>query len=206
MKKGSYYPNFVPFRTSAAEQTEMFKGMGLATFYPDHFVIADYPFTFSAAFDGKQVSTTFIENIDVSSGPLTIKVRNELVFISTEQRNEVEIFATRNRLPLVKRPEVWDWILEPFLDTEYTDERDKRLGKLLSDYGLDEPKVWALREEVGVPMLKYNFDTMLWDWCSLGLYDVLGAMRIKYKGDEYDRFYRLAMEIALLPDKFSPDL
>ena len=206
MKKGSYFADFVPFRTSDAEQTEMLKGMGHAIFYPDHFVIADYPFTFSAAFDRKPVFTTFIENIDLSSGPITVKVKNELIFISAEQRNEVEVFATRNDLPLVKRPAIWDWILEPFLDTEYTDEMDERLGKLLSKYGLDEHSVSALREEVGVPMLKYNFDTMLWDWCSLGLCDVLGAMRIKYKGEEYDRFYQSAMEIALLQNKLSPDL
>ena len=44
-------------------------------------------------------------------------------------------------------------------------------------------------------MLKYNFDTMLWEWISLGLPDVLQAMRVKYSDEEFEEFYKRAMTI-----------
>ena len=44
-------------------------------------------------------------------------------------------------------------------------------------------------------MYKYNFDTMLWDWCSLGLADVLQAMRVKLTDEEFKDFYKYAMKI-----------
>jgi len=50
-------------------------------------------------------------------------------------------------------------------------------------------------------MLKYNFDTMLWEWCFLGTLDVLSAMRTKYKKEQYKEFYERVMKIALLTTK-----
>ena len=44
-------------------------------------------------------------------------------------------------------------------------------------------------------MYKYNFDTLLWDWCSLGLHDVLSALRVKYDEKDFADFYKRAIEI-----------
>ncbi|WP_417602277.1 hypothetical protein [Owenweeksia hongkongensis] len=46
-------------------------------------------------------------------------------------------------------------------------------------------------------MLKYNFDTMLWEWGGLDLSDVLAAMRVKYNDEDFGNFYKQAMEIQL---------
>lgn len=50
-------------------------------------------------------------------------------------------------------------------------------------------------------MLKYNFDTMLWEWGGFDASDVLRAMRTKYRKEEFEDFYRRVMEIALLTKK-----
>ena len=44
----------------------------------------------------------------------------------------------------------------------------------------------------------YNFDTLLSDWCSLGLYDVLPAMQVKYNQNDFRAFYKKALAIDKL--------
>ena len=96
---------------------------------------------------------------------------------------------------------IWGWILEPFLDTEFTAETDQRLTNLLGSYGLTTDQVKSLRKEVESQMLKYNFDTMLWEWGGFDALDVLKAMRTKYNKTEFKDFYGRVMEIALLTRK-----
>jgi hypothetical protein len=121
--------------------------------------------------------------------------------LSAEKKTELENFATKNNIKTVERPMIWEWILEPFLDTEFTPETDQRLTNLLENYGLTVDKVKTLRAEVETQMLKYNFDTMLWEWGGLGASDVLRAMRTKYNKDEFKDFYKRVMTIGLLTKK-----
>jgi hypothetical protein len=58
--------------------------------------------------------------------------------------------------------------------------------------------VKSLRAEVENQMLKYNFDTMLWEWGGFGASDVLRAMRTKYNKNEFSDFYERVMKTALL--------
>jgi hypothetical protein len=45
--------------------------------------------------------------------------------------------------------------------------------------------------------MKYNFTTMLWEWVSLELFDVLQAMRPELDEKSFAGFYWKAMDIAL---------
>ncbi len=58
-------------------------------------------------------------------------------------------------------------------------------------------KIFEIRNQDGSQMFKYNFNTMLWDWCGLGLPNVLGAMRVKYNTEQFGDFFIRAMEIEL---------
>jgi hypothetical protein len=96
---------------------------------------------------------------------------------------------------------IWEMILEPFLDTEFTDDTNQRLNSNLEKFGLSKDHVDDLRKEVKTQMLKYNFDTMIWEWGGLDASDVLKAMRTKYKSDEFKDFYKRVMKISLLTQK-----
>lgn len=93
---------------------------------------------------------------------------------------------------------IWEWILEPFLDTEYTADIHQRSTLYLESYGLDPEYVHSIRNEVHEQMMSYNFDTMLWEWCSLGATDVLKAMQAKYNKEAFRKFYAKVMQLALL--------
>jgi hypothetical protein len=189
------------FSTSKTEVKELLVSMGQLTIGDDFLKIENYPFEPSIAYKQTIFKTNQIDDIDSKSYPPTFRVGNELIFLTSEKKIELGEFATKNNIKTVERSWIWDWILEPFLDTEFTNETDQRLTKLLESYGLTKDQVKSLRAEVETQMLKYNFDTMLWEWGGFGASDVLKAMRTKYKKGEYEDFYRRVMEIALLIKK-----
>lgn len=189
------------FSTSKSEVKELLVSYGQLTIGDDYLKIENYPFEPSIAYGQNIFKTNQIDNIDLKSYPPTFRVGNELIYLTSEKKVELEEFATRNNIKTIERPMIWGWILEPFLDTEFTTETDQRLTKLLENYGLTANQVKSLREEVETQMLKYNFDTILWEWGGFDALDVLKAMRTKYKKEEFDNFYRRVMEIALLTKK-----
>lgn len=189
------------FSTSKSEVKELLVSMGQLTIGDDFLKIENYPFQPSIAYRQTNFKTSQIDDIDFKSYPPTFRIGNELIFLTSEKKAELEEFAKKNNIKTVERPMIWSWILEPFLDTDFTTETDQRLTKLLENYGLTTDQVKSLRAEVESQILKYNFDTMLWEWGGLDASDVLKAMRTKYDKDEYQDFYKRAMKIALLTKK-----
>lgn len=177
---------------------ELLVSTGQLTIGDDFLKIENYPFKPSIAYRQTIFKTNQIDDIDFQSYPPTFKVGNELIFLTSEKKVELEEFAKKNNIKTVERPMIWGWILEPFLDTEFTTETDERLTKLLINYGLKADQIKSLRSEVETQMLKYNFDTMLWEWGGFDASDVLRAMRTKYKKAEFEDFYKRVMNIALL--------
>jgi len=194
--------DFLPFTSTKDEIQQMLVAPGTFSIEPDKISIEGYPFEPSKVYGLIDLFPHNIINIDVCSRPLTIRIGDELIFVPATESEELSRFALAHQIPFTKRDDVWGWLLEPFLDTEYTKETDKRVALLSSEYGLSETQVQLIRNEVATQMFKYNFDTMLWEWCCLGAEDVLRAMRAKYSAEEFSDFYRRAMSICLLPDEF----
>lgn len=189
------------FSTSKSEMEALLVSIGELTIEDDFLKIEHYPFEPSIAYKQEIFQANQIDDLDFKSYPPTFRVGNELIYLSSEKKIELEAFAKRNNIVTVERPMIWGWILEPFLDTELTTEMDQRLTILLESYGLSIDQVKSLRAEVEIQMLKYNFDTMLWEWGGFDASDVLKAMLTKYNKDEFKDFYRRVMEIALLTKK-----
>ena len=188
------------FSTSQEELSEMFVKLGDISIGSNTIHFDNYPFAPSIAFNKKTLAADEIVNIDLKGIPPTIRIGDELIFVPATLNTELAEFAAANHIPVVDRKDLWSWLLEPFVDTEYTSEMHERLSRSLASYGLTEEKVLAIRDEVQIQMLKYNFDTMLWDWVHLGALDALSAMRTKYDAVQFADFYRRLMDIALLPD------
>ncbi|MDR0195054.1 MAG: hypothetical protein LBI73_08005 [Myroides sp.] len=186
------------FSTSKEELEQLLVPLGTCFIGEDFIQVKDYPFEPSIAYDQTTFKKEDITDIDYNARPMTIRIDDELVFISTEHKEALIHFASKNKIKIVQRPAIWDLILEPFLDTEFTEESNKRVTRLLVKYGLTLEQINQLRDEVEIQMLKYNFDTTLWEWCSLNASDVLKAMRPKYNQIDFRIFYKKVMEIALL--------
>jgi hypothetical protein len=161
-------------------------------------VFKDYPFEPSLAFQEKFVSISSIENIDLKHGPPTLQVNKELIGFPASQKEELVLLSFQHNIPIVSRPYIWNFILEPFLDQDFSEDEIHRTNQYLLNFGLTSVEVVAWRELVETQMMKYNFDTLLWDWTDLNIFDMLAAMRPRYTRTQFQLLYEVAMEIALL--------
>lgn len=192
----SYFKKFIE-KFDNSEIKRMFCGIGYSIIYENSIKVLYYPFEPSKIYPEKELKSNEISAICLNSAPPFVKYQNDLIFISAEYKIELESFAKSNKIPLFESPNNWDYILEPFLDTEFTKENQEKNRLYLLNNGFDKDEILNLRKEVSGQMIKYNFDSMLWDWCNLGLICVLSAMRTKYNEKRYAEFYWRAMEIEL---------
>ncbi|MEP2278820.1 hypothetical protein [Maribacter sp.] len=170
-------------------------GIGTSEIRQNEIVITDYPLEPSIVYSESTILAEDIDCMALEFGVCKVHVKHDIVFVSSEQKEALENFAERNNIPLIPQSWNWDWILEPYLDTEFTKENEERCLQRLVENGFTSIEVNAIRKEVGEQMYAYNFDTMLWDWCSLSLSDVLSAMRAKYDTVQFRDFYKRALEI-----------
>ncbi|HEY7546795.1 MAG TPA: hypothetical protein VID27_18020 [Blastocatellia bacterium] len=162
-----------------------------------------YPYPPSSVYPSGKIAYASIIEIDADAAPPEIRTEREILFISATMKEELRRAASANAIPAVRRIDVWGLLLEPFLDTEFDREDKERTLRLLEESGILRDESVEIRRSVTRAMEAYNFDSMLWDWCHLGLADVLDAFRGVLSGprhrlppDEYEAFYWRAMEIA----------
>ncbi|RAU83013.1 hypothetical protein [Pontibacter arcticus] len=189
------------FGATEYELRNLLCGVGKSSINISTIHITEYPFKPSIAYPEKLIAVDLIDAVCLDSYPPFLKIGNEAIFISRERFPELEDFVERNQISTFQQTNNWAWILEPYLDTEYTDETHKNLIGLLSKNGITEVEINTIRAEVKDQMYKYNFDTMLWEWGGLGLSDVLAAMKVKYNEEQFKDFYERAMEIELRENK-----
>jgi hypothetical protein len=152
-----------------------------------------------------------ILDADPAGAPPEIRTASgETLFVSAEQRGELERFCRVSQISIRTRPDVWGDLLEPFLDTEFTPEHEAATLSRLRQAGLTETEVGQVRARVGPLMRAYN--AIHWDWCHLGLADLLDAMttealpdhspawlgveQVRRELGETSSFYAWAMRIA----------
>ncbi|TDT45612.1 hypothetical protein CLV90_2702 [Maribacter spongiicola] len=170
-------------------------GIGKSEIGEKDIIISEYPFEPSIAYPTAVISAMDIECMAVDFTVCKIHVKDDIIFASAEHKEKLKQFAESNNIRLITQSWNWDWILEPYLDTEFTKENERRALERLLENGFTANEVDTIREEVKNQMYAYNFDTMLWDWCSLSLPDVLCAMRAKYNKEQFRDFYKRALEI-----------
>lgn len=183
------------YGSSFYELSNFMCGIGESKILENKIHITKYPFKPSVAHPKNIFHARAIEAICLDSFPPFIKVENDCIFISKEYSEALKNFAVRNEIETMDTSSNWVWILEPFLDTEFSEKEKQRNYELLAGNGFTRKEVDAIRTEVGAQMMKYNFDTRLWEWQFLGLTDVLAAMRVKYTKRQFEEFYKRAMEI-----------
>ncbi|WP_108803587.1 hypothetical protein [Aquimarina sp. Aq107] len=173
----------------------LFCGIGNSEIQENAIWFYKYPFEPSIIYPERLVLASEIESIGMEFGAMKIFLKDDIIFISAEKKETLKAFAERNAIPLSPYSWNWDWILEPYLDTELTKENGELLITRLQENNFNETEIIKIRNEVEKSMYIYNFDTLLWEWNSLSLLDVLSAMRATYKKEDFRAFYKRALEI-----------
>ncbi|TVT25206.1 hypothetical protein FNH05_32205 [Amycolatopsis rhizosphaerae] len=127
----------------------------------------------------------------------------ETLFVPHEQQAELKQFCLRNDIAGKQRLDIWSDLLEPFLDTEFSPEHVQATDNRLRQAGLSCEEAAGIRRRLTPLMHAYNFDSMLWEWVDLNLYDLLSAATgplvapgIQAALGDLAEFYGWAMEIA----------
>jgi predicted metal-dependent HD superfamily phosphohydrolase len=184
----SYYRTLSRMRPDNSKVT--FDGQAL------HF--SDYPFRPASVFPSGAVTAEQVAEVNLASLS-QVRLRNgEILFVGHPDKAVLLSFVERFDVDIRRRFSVWSSLLNPFLDTSFEPSQIDGEFQWLERLGLDRQTVTRWRREVTIAMVAYNFGTMLWDWSSLDLYDVLRAQQAHVGRSEFARFYSRAMALAAL--------
>jgi hypothetical protein len=169
-------------------------------FQSDAVVFEGYPFPGARVHPGGSVPWSEVVEVDPEAAPPELRVAGETLFVSATRKDELRRAAQAHGVPVVRRFDVWDLLLEPFLDTTFDADDEERTVELLERNGISREEAQRIREAVGKRVLAYN--SVLWDWVHLGMYDLLlahqpGAVaRLAGADGGFRELYRWAQEIA----------
>jgi len=196
MFRSSYYTTLSQVRPDTSKVT--FDGQALR--------FSDYPFRPASVFPSGAVTAGQVAEVNLES-PSQVRLKSgEILFVGHSDKSALLSFVNRFDVPRRRRLAVWGALLNPFVDTTFTQSEIDGEFHWLESLGLDRETVTRWRREVTIAMVAYNFGTMLWDWAGLGLYDVLRAQQAHVGRSEFARFHARAMTLAALDplDQSSP--
>ena len=166
-----------------------------ALFREERIELPSYPFPLVSIPSGSMLHFDLIRDVDLSKSPPEFRLKSgEILFVSAEQKRELEDFAAKFGIPRVQRYDVWADLLLPFLDTQLPAADQEKALRRLQDQGFSLNEISSIRDLVKKPVLLYN--SVVWEWVHLGLYDVLEAVRKNASPQGFQEFYWYAMCIA----------
>ena len=175
-------------RVNSIGPRRFFPGLGEATVTAAGVHVRDYPFAPSRAYPEAFVAAGDIRGV-CFHGPAYLEVAGDFIVVGREHEPALRDLMAARDVPERASDLIWEFLLEPYLDTEVTPEQDARLLACLAARGVPPGEVAAVRSEVGDVMYAYNFNTRLWEWAGFGLHDVLCAMRAFYPPGDFRDFY-----------------
>lgn len=174
------------------------------TFGPDHIVFAGYEFPWASVHPHGVLPASAVRDASTQVRPPEIRTASgETLFLSWDDSAGLAEFCQRHEISVAGRLDVWGNLFEPFLDTSFSAAQIAATDARLHAVGLSQASIDSIRARLTPLMRAYNFDSMLWDWAHLGLYDLLRALNGTLVhpslpatlGDPFE-VYRWAMEIA----------
>ncbi|NOK58012.1 MAG: hypothetical protein GFH27_549287n316 [Chloroflexi bacterium AL-W] len=146
------------------------------TITPEGIQFQRYPFKPASVFPDGLLPWHNIREIIPTGAPPEIRThQGEVLFVHALQKDVLKDVAHTHDIPLVERIDVWSLILVPFLDTEFDEQTALHTRVTLEHNGLSAHYCEDLWERFGRMMYAYNFETFLWEWVHLGLYDLFLA-------------------------------
>lgn len=135
-----------------------------------------YPFVPASVYPDGVVPAAAIRGISSRRAPSEVWLESgETLFVPAPGGDGLRAFGASHGLRDRIGIDVWGLLLEPFIDSEIGTEEAARSLRALLEVGLDESTIEAIRVEVSASMVAYNFVSGLWEWCHLGLFDLLSA-------------------------------
>jgi len=159
-----------------------------------------YNLLFSSLHKNKVVSLDRINAIDLQTFPHSIIIdKKEIIFINHTDKNSLETFAIKNKIPCSTHIDAWEILTRDYLDTQIDEHTLHMQNEKLQAIGIDQNEFKEISKEL------YWTLVGTWEWKYLGLWDVLAMkqsrnlwyrffgknyywklMKIGLKGSEYE--------------------
>ena len=134
-----------------------------------------YPFREASVYPNGAIRWSDVRDFDAGALPPEVRTkRGETLFIPGDNKALFTERATKAGVPEVIREDVWSYLLDPFLDTQHSPKWIENSSRRLRACGISERHTERIRRLFGPMTLAYN--SLLWEWCHFGLYDLLRAV------------------------------
>ena len=143
---------------------------------PDGFYFKHgYDFRYGAMARRKLLPYGKVQEIRLNTWPPTALVNgNELIFLTGLKREEVATVAEQHGIRTCEPLDIWELIGEEFLDTEFEEAEKRHTLQRISEAGVPEQEVFAIRKRLRWWMLPWGMYSMEWIYC--GQYDMLRCL------------------------------
>jgi hypothetical protein len=153
---------------------------------------SDYPYPPSSVYPSRLVDWNEVQGVCLDGAPPEIRLMSgEILFIPAAYKDELSKFAMEKKVPVTHRIDIWHLILEPFIDTKFNLKHHKQTLRTLNENRVSTFECFLLRLLLKRTMYAYNIRSGLWDWCHLGLFDVLDACSGNLVGKAVPKNHRL---------------
>ncbi len=174
------------------------------TFEREAVEVRKYPYKPSIAYLKNILHARDVQEVDGDS--IWLKDR-DIVYLPYKHKDTLAQWAKDNAIPVRRRYDLVALILQPFLDTEFTAKDMQHSYRILRLHGIPPEACDAYRARFQDIMWEYNITSMLWEWCYLGITDLLDAhlgilVSDKYRVSE-DRFEKLYWELIAIQRRAS---
>lgn len=145
------------------------------------------------AYAGQRISWAEVRDVDPGAAPPEVRtVDGRTVFVDARRRDALADAARAAGVAIVERPDVWDRLLQPFLDTDMPGWAAEADAQLVG-WGFTVDEIGAIRAEVGAYVGPYAL--LMLEWVHLGVCDLIEARFQLDEGfaasrDEYVRWRR----------------
>jgi hypothetical protein len=164
-----------------------------AVFVGDRILIARYPFLPGSC--RKAVSISADEILEADTQHCTLRLKNHIIYLPGWPREDLVAYCASNRVVVRQRYDVWEDILEPFVDTSFTSVQIAARNERLRSAGMSAWRVARLRLLYCLPIVV--FQGIAGEWAGLHHYHLLHSLRGLRVLGIYFLPYRHTMNVAL---------
>lgn len=137
-----------------------------------------------------------INEVILETHPLSIIInKNEILFVPENQRKDLMKIVHENQITISKRYDIWQGLMEPFLETPPSSSEQNETHQKLLNNGLTHNEVLDIRERLKKVM--QGWASICWNRNYLGQYDLLLNKKEIYALHFPHNFYWWTMKIAL---------
>ena len=108
-----------------------------------------YEFRFSSLRKNNILTLNRIQEVDFNTFPYSMEIdEGEIIFFNHDDKERIKDFAQKHHLPLAYKPDVWEMLCAPVLDTELNEAQIRQYREKLQELHFSSTAIKQIRKKV----------------------------------------------------------